>query len=95
MGVNECSALGIVSSLATSMTTFEMVDRMDKKGIVLNSAFAVSGAFTFAGHLAFTLAFDAEYILPMIVGKLTAGVTALLLSAIIYKRAEKTSENEE
>ncbi|MEE1350525.1 MAG: ethanolamine utilization protein EutH [Clostridia bacterium] len=34
-------ALGVVSSLATSATAFGMMDRMDKKGVVMNSAFAV------------------------------------------------------
>lgn len=86
MGINETSALGFVSSLATIMTTCEMVDRMDEKGIVLNSAFAISGAYTFAGHLAFTLAFDADYILPVMVGKLTAGITGLLVAVLIYSR---------
>lgn len=85
-GINELSALGFVSSLATSVTTFEMMNNMDKKGIVLNSAFAISAAFTFAGHLAFTMAFDTAYIIPMIIGKLAAGVTALFLAVIIYNR---------
>lgn len=86
LGINETSALGIVSSLATSLTTYEMVKDMDEKGIVLNSAFAISGAFTFAGHLAFTLAFDAAYIVPVILGKLLAGITALLLAVLIHRR---------
>ncbi len=86
MNINEVSALGFVSSLATSMTTFGIMNDMDKKGIVLNSAFAVSAAFTFAGHLAFTLAFDSSYIFPVIIGKLVAGFAALFLSVIIYKR---------
>ena len=86
-GINETSALGFVSSVATSMTTFEMMNKMDKRGIVLNSAFAVSAAFTFAGHLAFTMAFEGgtAYILPMIAGKLIAGVLAVVLAFILYK----------
>lgn len=86
MDVNETSAMGFVSSLATSVTTYEMMGKMDKKGIVLNSAFTISGAFTFAGHLAFTLAFDANYIFPVIIGKLVAGVLAVILAALIRKR---------
>ena len=66
---------------------------MDTKGIVLNSAFAISAAFTFAGHLAFTLAFDANYIFPVIIGKLIAGVTSLLVATLIYKRVFKNQEN--
>lgn len=95
IGVNSSSALGIVSSLATSMTTFEMMKDMDEKGVVINSAFAVSGAFTFAGHLAFTLAFDPAYIMPMIVGKIVAGFTAILLSILIYKMQSRNKESAE
>lgn len=87
--INERSALGLVSSLATSMTTFGDMDNMDDKGVMLNSAFAVSAAFTFAGHLAFTMAFDAAYLLPMIVGKLSAGFLALVLAFPLYKKLMK------
>ncbi|MBO5127986.1 MAG: ethanolamine utilization protein EutH, partial [Clostridia bacterium] len=38
------------------------------------------------GHLAFTLAFDAAYIVPVILGKLLAGITALLLAVLIHRR---------
>ena len=89
LGINERSAVGVVSSLATSATTFGMMDEMDKKGIMINSAFAVSGAFTFAGHLAFTMAFDSAYILPMVVGKLVAGALALVLAFLLYDKLNK------
>ncbi len=91
MGINETSALGFVSTLATNVTTFGMMGDMDRKGVVLNSAFAVSAAFTFAGHLAFTLAFDASYIAPVILGKIISGVSALLLAVLISSRTEKTA----
>lgn len=86
MNVNETSVMGLLSSLATSMTTFGMMKEMDKKGVLLNSAFAVSGAFTFAGHLAFTMAFDANYIFPVIIGKLVAGVLAVLAAMLLFGR---------
>ena len=85
MGVNNFSALGFISTLATNATTFGMMDKMDKKGAMLNSAFAVSAAFTFAGHLAFTIAFDESYLLPVIIGKIIAGIFAVILSNIVYK----------
>ena len=85
VGINEVSALGFVSTLATNVTTLGMMDRMDKKGTMLNSAFAVSAAFTFAGHLAFTIAFDANYLFPVIIGKIIAGIFAVLLANIVYK----------
>jgi len=83
LNINSDSAMGFVSSLATNVTTFEMMNSMDRRGIVLNGAFAVSAAFTFAGHLAFTMAFDESCLVPMIVGKLVAGVAALLISGLV------------
>lgn len=84
--INEISAVGFLSTLATNITTFGIMHKMDEKGTLLNSAFAVSAAFVFAGHLAFTMAFDASYILSVIVGKLTAGFLALILANFIYRR---------
>ena len=84
--INKTSAVGFVSTLATNVTTFEMLNSMDSKGAMYNSAFAVSAAFTFAGHLAFTMANLPEYIPHMIVGKLVAGFTAILIAVPIYKR---------
>lgn len=86
IGINEVSAVGFISSLATSMTTFGMMDKMDKKGVMMNSAFAVSAAFTFAGHLAFTMAFDATFIAPVIAAKLVSGVTALIFSNLLFNK---------
>ncbi len=97
MGISGIAATGLLSTLATNMTTFDMVKDMDKKGVVLNSAFAVSAAFTFAGHLAFTLAFAAEWLPYVLVGKLVAGVLAVIVAMFMYKRIyknnEKTAEN--
>ncbi len=92
LGVNGKSAFGFFSSLATSMTTFQDMNDMDDKGATLNAAFAVSAAFTFAGHLAFTLAFEPTFLLPMIIGKLTAGVAGLALATVIYRRTAKQEE---
>ncbi len=82
--MNNTSMMGFISTLATDVTTFGMMNEMDEKGMVLNSAFTVSAAFTFAGCLAFTLAFNASYLLPVIVGKLIAGALAIVLASLFY-----------
>lgn len=89
IGINETSALGFVGSLATNVTTFGIMKDMDDKGVVLNSAFAVSAAFTFAGHLAFTMSFNADMLPAVIVGKLVGGVCAVLVAQLIYSRMNK------
>ena len=91
IGINEIAAIGLVSSLATNVTTIGMVDGMNRKGIVLNMAFAVSGAFVFAGHLAFTVSMNPEYLVPVIVGKLAGGISAVILANFIFKKSEKST----
>ena len=70
IGINGVSALAFLGSLITNATCFGTMDKMDKKGSVLNSAFAVSASFALGSHLAFTMVFDNRYVLPMILGKL-------------------------
>ena len=67
------------------------MNKMDEKGAMLNSAFAVSAAFVFAGHLAFTMAWDTAYLPAMIVGKLVAGFLALGVALFLYQRINKGS----
>lgn len=92
IGINETASVGLVSCLANSMTTFEMMQDMDHKGIVVNSAFAVSAAFVFGDHLAFTLAFDAAYTPGMIVGKLSAGVLGIVFACLMYGHLVRTGK---
>ena len=86
LGVNETSAFGFLTTIGTSVPTYEMMDKMDKKGIVLNAAFSVGASFTFVDHLAFTVSFNENYIFPMIIAKLVSGITALFLSNLIFNR---------
>ncbi len=91
--VKEVSAFSLFSCLAVSMTTFDNVKDMDDKGIVLNSAFAVSAAFVLADHLVFTLSVNDDFILPLIAGKIISGISAVLVAIIIYNRNQKKEKN--
>ncbi len=86
IGMNEASVMGFFSSLATSITTFESMKDMDEKGVVLNSAFLIPAAYTFAGHLAFTMSFHGGYLGTVIVGKLGAGILAVIFASVVYRR---------
>ena len=85
LGIDGVSALSLLGTLVTNASTFGVMEKMNKKGVVLNSAFAVSAAFVFGGHLAFTMAFDNTFVLPMVVGKLISGVCGFALALILYK----------
>ena len=80
LGINDTAAGGLVASLANSIATFGMVGDMDSRGKVVNVAFAVSAAFVFGDHLGFTAGFAPEMLLPMIVCKLTGGISAVAVA---------------
>lgn len=85
LGINETAAAGLVASLANSIATFGMVKDMDRRGKVVNIAFAVSAAFVFGDHMGFTAGFAPEMILPMIVGKLAGGVSAVVVALAVTR----------
>ena len=86
LGVNDVSAAGLVASLANSIATFGLVKEMDKRGKVVNIAFAVSAAFVFGDHLGFTAGFAPEMLPAMIVGKLVGGVSAVVVALWLTRK---------
>lgn len=92
MGINEIAVMGLVANLASNSTVFGTMDKMDDKGVVMNAAFAASAAFVFGSHLAFTQANGPEFLVPMIVAKLVAGVLSLLMAVIVYKKSQQKKE---
>ena len=85
IGINDTAAAGLVASLANSIATFRMVEKMDARGKVVNIAFAVSAAFVFGDHLGFTAGFAPEILPGMIVGKLVGGVSAVAVAVFLTK----------
>ena len=80
IGINETAAAGLVASLANSIATFGLVKEMDRRGKVVNIAFAVSAAFVFGDHLGFTAGFAPQMLPAMIVGKLVGGISAVVVA---------------
>lgn len=81
---------GLVIGIIHFLTGNELVSPMSSLEesimVCVNASVVLSGAFVFGAHLAFTTAFDPEYVPAMIVGKLVAGVLALLVANYIYER---------
>ncbi|WP_418964860.1 ethanolamine utilization protein EutH [Cetobacterium sp.] len=88
LGMNEKAAAGLVATLANNIPMFGLMKEMDKKGKIINVAFAVSAAFVFGDHLGFTAGVDSQMIFPMVVGKLVGGITAVILAKFMFKNIE-------
>jgi len=80
LGMDETGSAGLVATLANNVATINMLGDMNPQGKLLNVAFFVSAAFVFGDHLGFAGGVNQEMIFPMVVGKLVAGITAVLLA---------------
>ena len=89
LGINDAAAAGLIASLANSIATFGMVKDMNPRGKVVNIALAVSAAFVFGDHLGFTAGFAPEMIGPMIIGKLSGGISAIAVALWLTGKDEK------
>ncbi|MDR1941230.1 MAG: ethanolamine utilization protein EutH [Endomicrobium sp.] len=88
--VNETSCSGFLCALANTIAMAALIKDMDKRGKILNAAFAVSAGFAFGDHLAFTAGVNKDMILAVVTGKLAGGITALTLACAILRK-EKSS----
>lgn len=86
LGFDNASILGFLGSSASFSTCVPLVPEMNKKGRIANLAFAVSGAFSFGGHLAFTMSINPDYVWPMIIGKMAGGFSAVAVAILIYNK---------
>lgn len=87
LGMNEAAAGGMVATLANNIPMFQLMKDMDPRGKVLNSAFAVSAAFVLGDHLGFTAGVARDMIFPMMLGKLTAGILAVALAYLLFRKS--------
>ena len=83
LGINDKASAGMVANLANNIAMFNIMGEMDPKGKLLNVAFAVSAAFVFGDHLGFTAGVDQSMVTPVIIGKLVAGITAVIVANLL------------
>ena len=102
--IDENSVMGFITTLANCIPMFSFAGDMNKKGRIMNYAFATSAAFVFGDQLVFILAFSADqklsakYLIAVIVGKLVGGISSLVVAQLLYKKLSKEeveTENEE
>lgn len=92
MGMGEIAVAGMVATLANNLPMFGMLKDMDDRGKVLNVAFSVGAAFVFGDHLGFAAGVNKDLMMPMIIGKLVAGITALALACFITPKVKSLSK---
>ena len=95
-GMSGVGAAGVLAASANILAMFRLVSEMPPKDKVLVIAFSVCAAFTFGDHMAFSANFQPSLILPLIIGKLSGGLFAMLLASwlAVPKAVEMGREDE-
>ena len=86
LGMNEQGSAGMVANLANNIAMFNIMGEMNPKGKILHVAFAVSAAFVFGDHLGFTAGFEPDMLVAVICGKLTGGITAVVVAMLLTRK---------
>ena len=80
--LNAASTTGLLIGAVSVVPALAMIPRMDDRGKVVNGAFLVCAASTFAAHLGFTVTMEPELVPALLLSKLLGGflgvVTALI-----------------
>ena len=89
-GLSSDATAGLLAASANVLALLSMVRYLRARDKVICLSFAVCCAFLFGDHLSFTANFQPSLIVPVLVGKFTAGVCAILFAQLLaVKKAEE------
>lgn len=90
VGLSSDATTGLLAASANVLAALAMVKDMKARDKVIVMAFAVCGAFLLGDHLSFTANFQPTLIVPVLMGKLVAGVFAVIFAQLLaVKKAEQ------
>ena len=90
VGLSSDATAGLLAGSANVLALFSMVKDLRAKDKVICIAFAVCCAFLFGDHLSFTANFQPNLIVVVLVGKLAAGICAIVFANLLaVKKAEQ------
>lgn len=74
------STSAMIFALANSVSVFVLTKNMNRRGIIINTAWVVTASAVLGDHLGFTASVEPNLIFAMIVTKISAGIIAVLLA---------------
>ncbi len=80
LGINEYSIMGFLIGIPAGIAMLPLLPKMDKKGKILNGAFAVSCHYAFGAQMALVASTEPEYLMTFFFVKFTGGILAVLLA---------------
>ncbi|WP_426704582.1 ethanolamine utilization protein EutH [Staphylococcus shinii] len=93
VGLSEVGSAGFIATIANILAMLKLVRDMPPKDKVLNIAFGVCSAFLLGDHLSYTANFQPTLIPAVMIGKLSAGIIAIIFAYILcIPKAKKLEE---
>ncbi|NLG10768.1 MAG: ethanolamine utilization protein EutH [Coriobacteriaceae bacterium] len=90
VGLSSDATTGLLAASANVLALLAIIKDLKARDKVITLAFAVCCAFLFGDHLSFTANFQPSLIVPVLVGKLAAGVCAVVFANLLaVKKAEQ------
>ncbi|WHH58117.1 ethanolamine utilization protein EutH [Petroclostridium sp. X23] len=93
IGMDATSAAGLVFTLANSVPVYKMMKDMNNRGKIINTAWLVPATAALGDHLGFTAGVRPDMITPVVIGKLAAGVLAVVLAMLMTKEVTVEESN--
>lgn len=93
IGLSEVGSAGFIATIANILAMLKLVRDMPPKDKVLNIAFGVCSAFLLGDHLSYTANFQPTLIPAVMIGKLSAGIIAIIFAYLLcLPKAKKLEE---
>ena len=90
LGVDEAGGAALVATLASYFPALDLLKEMNQKSRFFVLTFSISATFVLGDYLGFIAGVDPEMVVPMMVSKMVAGITALLLANILALKLLKS-----
>ena len=95
VGINGTAVSGMLFSFISLFPAFYMMKDMNPRGKVVCTAFFVGSTCAVGGHLSYAAAEEPDFIVAMLVGKMTAAVLGAVLALVLEKPDKIISEKME
>ena len=92
VGLSADATAGLLAASANVLALLSMVKDMRARDKVLCLSYGVCAAFLFGDHLSFTANFQPTLIVPVLLGKLSAGICAICLCNLLAVRKAEELE---
>lgn len=93
-GINQISVIGLILNCATSLAILPLFPKMDQKGKLFNTAFAVSGAYFAGGQLGYISSVtDSKTVTVYLISKIICGLVSLFIAELLCRRGFLNQKN--